>query len=59
MSAIAGSLNRSPPRGDIRPANAMHRIVRAALAMLDRLVPPRDAYGDTEFPPEWFKYPPI
>jgi hypothetical protein len=47
----------APRSGDI--ASGIWRIRRAALQLLDRLVPPRGDAHDSELPPEFFKYPPM
>jgi len=59
MSVVAtGSECTTEPR-HARWANDAHRVLRALLGALDRLVAPGDAWRDAEPPAEWFKYPPI
>jgi len=42
------------------PSNALLRSTLQAIAgALDRLLPPQPLIREVEFPPEWFKYPPI
>ena len=37
----------------------LRRTLQAAAGALDRLLPPQPLIREVEFPPEWFKYPPI
>jgi hypothetical protein len=40
-------------------AKAMRRVMRRAMAALDRLLPPDRVGRRAEPPPEWFMYPPF
>ena len=40
-------------------ASAMRRVMRRAMAALERLLPPDRVGRHAEPPPEWFMYPPF
>ena len=59
MSVVATGFERAAEPARAGWANDAHRLLRALLSALDRLVPPGDGSRAAELPAEWFKYPPF